>query len=60
MEIFDAADDNILCVSNLINITDFSKRDLYNKLKEMEITLANLGPQERAQLLIGRHYKRPG
>ena len=28
-------------VSNLTNITDYSKRDLYNKLKEMQIALAN-------------------
>ena len=41
MEVLDGVDDDILCVSNLTNITDFSKRDLYNKPKETEITLAN-------------------
>ena len=40
VEILDADDDNS-CVSNLMNITDYSKRDLYNKIKEMQISLAN-------------------
>ena len=38
--IIDEEGDDGLCVSNLTNITDYSKRDLYNKLKEMEISLA--------------------
>ena len=40
MEILNADDDN-LCVSNLIKITDYSKRGLYNKRKETNISLAN-------------------
>jgi hypothetical protein len=40
VEILDA-DDDASCVSNLTNITDYSKRDLYNKIKEMQISLAN-------------------
>ena len=40
VEILDADDDGS-CVSNLTNITDYSKRDLYNKVKEMQISLAN-------------------
>ena len=40
VEILDA-DDNNLCVSNLTNITDYSKIDLYSKIKKMQITLAN-------------------
>ena len=38
--IIDGEGDDGSCVSNLTNITDYSKRDLYNKLKEMEISLA--------------------
>jgi hypothetical protein len=41
VEILDGGDDDKSCVSNLTNITDYSKRDLYRKLKEMQIALAN-------------------
>ena len=41
VEILDGVDDDNSCVSNLTNITDYSKRDLYNKLKEMQIALEN-------------------
>ena len=33
-------DDDGSDVSNLTGISDYSKRDLYNKLKEMEINIA--------------------
>ena len=41
VEILEEGDDDRSFVSNLTNITDYSKRDLYNKLKEMQIALAN-------------------
>ena len=40
VEILHADEDNS-CVSNLTNIMNYSKRDLYNKIKEMQISLAN-------------------
>ena len=38
--IIDGEGDEGSCVSNLKNISDYSKRDLYKKLKEMEIAQA--------------------
>ena len=40
-EIPEEGEDGRSFVRNLTNITDYSKRDLYNKLKEMQIALAN-------------------
>jgi hypothetical protein len=39
--ISDGEGDNMSCVSHLTNTTDYSKRNLYNKLKETEISLAS-------------------
>ena len=41
VEILEEGDDARSFVSKLTNTTDYSERDLYNKLKEMQIALAN-------------------
>ena len=59
VEILEEGDDDRSFVSNLTNITDYSKRDLYNKLKEMQITQANQpgSPKEGATFDVPKTKK---